>query len=423
MADVADVPETVGQLLGACLHAAGVRRVFGQSVPGLAHLPVVPVEDPTLAALLADADGRTGRLGAAWLPGQRLRVGAAPGLIVEPVRVESPSDLPTAIARVARPDIPESAELVLPFGLDWPAPADAFPLVPADPPGDLAATLAKAWEQPDNVVVLAGPGVVRTGHVDDLRRLAEVTGWGVLNTWGAKGVFRWDDPHHVGTAGMQERDFALAGFADRFVIQTGGDPRESPRARWWLGDAAEVHPRFLADLAERWDRPTLVEPPDRSGLFQIMADLVSPRYVDDTVPWNPARAAYELASTRPDGALVAADPGAAGYWIARAFPTTEMNSVIVPATRVQGFAAAAAVVAALDGRRAVAVTTAPLDDVSKALLELALDRDLPLTVQVWGDDAGEHLLGGQVRTIGLPVDFSLTQDVVDAAGPIVAWQE
>jgi hypothetical protein len=100
-----------------------------------------------------------------------------------------------------------------------------------------------------------------------------------------------------------------------------------------------------------------------------------------------------------------------------------MNSVIVPATRVQGFAAAAAVVAALDGRRAVAVTTAPLDDVSKALLELALDRDLPLTVQVWGDDAGEHLLGGQVRTIGLPVDFSLTQDVVDAAGPIVAWQE
>jgi hypothetical protein len=90
---------------------------------------------------------------------------------------------------------------------------------------------------------------------------------------------------------------------------------------------------------------------------------------------------------------------------------------------VQGFAAAAALVAALDGRPAVAVTTAPLDDVSKALLHLAVALDLPLTLQVWGDDdAGERAWGGQVRTIGLPVDFSLTEQLVAAAGPVVAWQ-
>jgi thiamine pyrophosphate-dependent acetolactate synthase large subunit-like protein len=419
---VAEGGGTAGDLLGGCLHAAGVRRIFGRPVAGLSYVPVIPVEDPDLAALLADADGRTGRLGAAWLPGQRLRIGAAPGLMVNAVKVEQPADLPSAVARIARPDIPESAELLIPFGLDWPAPADAFPLVPADLPGDLSGTLAKAKANPANVIVLAGPGVMRTGHVEDLRRLAEVTGWGVLNTWGAKGLFRWDDPHHLGTAGLQEQDFVLAGFAERFVIQTGGDPRESPRARWRLGDAAEVHPRFLGDLADRWDLPTLADPPDRSGLFQVMADLVAPRYTDESLPWNPARAAFELASTRPDGALVAADPGPAGYWVARAFPTTEANSVVVPATPVRGFAVAAAIVAALDGRQAVAVASAPLDDVSKALLDLAVALDLPVTLQIWGDEAGEHLVGGQVRTIGLPIDFSLTEAMVDAAGPIVAWQ-
>lgn len=412
---------TAGELLGGCLHAAGVRRVFGQPAAGLSHLEVVPVEDPELAALLADADGRCGRLGAAWLPGQRLRVGAAPGLEVAPVRVEDPADLPVAVARVARPDIPESSELVLPFGLDWPAPADATPLLPADLPGDLSGALATARQDPDRVVVLAGPGVVRTGNVAALRRLAEVTGWGVLNTWGAKGVFVWDDPHHLGTAGLQEQDFVLAGLADRFVILTGGDPRESPRSRWRLGDATEVHPRSLADLADRWDG--VVSTPQRPPLYTRMAELVGPCYEDDREPWNPARAAYQLASTRPEGALVAADPGPAGLWVARAFPTTEVGSVIVPATRVRGFAAAAALVAALDGRRSVAVASAPLDDVSKRLLELAVALGLPLTLQVWGEDAGEHVVGGDVRTIGRPVDFSLTEDLVAVAGPVVAWQD
>ena len=41
-----------------------------------------------------------------------------------------------------------------------------------------------------------------------------MTGAPVVNTWGAKGVLRWDDPHHAGTAGLQADDFDLAGLAD-----------------------------------------------------------------------------------------------------------------------------------------------------------------------------------------------------------------
>jgi len=411
--------QTVGELLGECLAAAGVRRVFGGSVPGL---DCIPVDDPALAALLADADGRTSCLGAAWMPGHRLRVGAAPGLEAMPMRVEDPAALPTAVARASRLDIPESAELLFPFSLDWPAPTGAEPLMPADPPGDLGTALAAARRHHPRVTVLAGPGVVRTGHVDKLRDLAETTGWGVVNTWGAKGVFSWDSPYHLGTAGLQERDFELAGFSepDRLVLLTGGDPRESPRARWDHGADVELHPRFLGDLAARWDEtPT---EPAHPPLFTLMAEQIAPNYLRDERPWNPACAAYQLADTRPEGGLVAADPGPAGFWIARGFPTTELSSVIVPATKVKGFAVAAAIVAALDGRPAVAVCTHPVDPTSRALLELAEELDVGVTVQVWGALREDEEVVGRSRILGLPVDFALSKELFDIAGPIVAWQ-
>ena len=59
--------------------------------------------------------------------------------------------------------------------------------------------------------ILVGPGVVRAGAVAGLHAFADAVGCGVVNTWGAKGVFVWDDPRHFGTAGLQARDFELAG--------------------------------------------------------------------------------------------------------------------------------------------------------------------------------------------------------------------
>ena len=52
-------------------------------------------------------------------------------------------------------------------------------------------------------------------------------------------------------------------------------------------------------------------------------------------------------------------------WIARTFPTTDARSIGVPATVAPGYAAAAALVARLDGRPAIAVTTAPADSMTR----------------------------------------------------------
>ena len=62
-------------------------------------------------------------------------------------------------------------------------------------------------------LILAGSEVIRAGAVEALRQLADETGLGVFNVFTAKGLFRWDSPYHLGTAGLQLHDFALAGLA------------------------------------------------------------------------------------------------------------------------------------------------------------------------------------------------------------------
>ena len=91
-------------------------------------------------------------------------------------------------------------------------------------PDDAVLDRLRAAERP---MVLAGPGVVLDRAVAGLHALAAAGSLGVLNTWGAKGVFDWRSRHHLATAGLQARDFELGGVADAdLVIATGIDPAE-----------------------------------------------------------------------------------------------------------------------------------------------------------------------------------------------------
>src|SRR5688572_33167773 len=112
--------------------------------------------------------------------------------------------------------------------------------------------------------ILAGPGVVEAGCVEGLQAFARRVGCGVVNTWGAKGVFRWDDPLHFGTAGLQARDFELAGLGDVDVLVTSGlDPAEVTSRPWdGRAEVIDVAPADLATFAGSLpagslDRPAL----------------------------------------------------------------------------------------------------------------------------------------------------------------------
>jgi hypothetical protein len=430
------VSSTVGQALEDRLRQLGVSRVHGLPLGGLEH---VPVDDPDLAVLLADCDGRlahhdgSGRLGAAHLAGPILHLSSSPGGRA-PVRTVGSID-EVLDALVDPPGMAIPGTLALHLDLDLSEPV-AEGVVGPDPQRQPVLTLDPSLASLELVVVV-GPGVVRSSSLEGLRSFSRAAGAGIVNTWGAKGVERWDSPFHFGTVGLQERDFELAGLgAADIVVVSGLDPDESPVGALGSLVVQEVPPGQLAALTHRWPRSQQV--PVRPPLYDAIAAVVTPLYESDAVPLTAARASLHLSGALPDRGVVVADPGPAGFWIARTFPTSIPGSVCVPATRVEGFAAAAALVCGLEGRPCVAVSDQiegpeGLDPTTSQVLELAEVLGVRLPLQLWGprgslagstahvEMLSESLSGGGVRIDDVPVDLSGTAELERVAGPLRAW--
>jgi hypothetical protein len=239
--------------------------------------------------------------------------------------------------------------------------------------------------------ILVGPGVVRERCVDGLRAFAARVGCGVVNTWGAKGVVRWDDPLHFGTAGLQARDFELAGLGDVDVLVTSGLDAAEVTSTPWLGRAEviDLAPTELATAVPSLPRGTTERPP----LYTALAAVVGPLY---DVPGSPPARAAALAASLPAGGVVVAAPGLVGFWIARTFPTSVPGSVLVPARGTADTAWRAAVDLAAAGHP-VTLVTGDADPPP---------RDLPgVAVEVW--TAAQNDLD--------------PAPLVAVAGPIVAW--
>jgi hypothetical protein len=435
----------VADLLAERLGQLGVRRVFGHrlptgadAVPGLRH---VPLDDPDLAVLLADADGRIGevdgrgRLGAALLSGGILHLSSQPSGRAPLQTIGSADDLLDALADPAGLRVPATTALHLDLDLTAPAPpgSRAAPDPDRRPVLTLSPTMAEL-----SMLMLVGPGVVRAGSVGQLRDLARRIGVGVLNTWGAKGVEHWDSRWHLGTAGLQADDLHLAGLDRADVVLTCGlDPAELPADALARVVVQDVPPSQLGALCAAW--PATTEPPPGSPtLFDALAAVVRPLYEDAAAPLNPARASLHLSGALPDAAMAVADPGAAGFWVARTFPTSIPNSVCVPAGPSDGFAVAAAVCGGLDGRVVLAVTdeVAFGHPLTGAGLELARRLGVGVGLQVWGPghdparstaEAHVELLSahlaavaaGEVRFDRVAIDDAPTSAIVEVAGGLV----
>ena len=210
------------------------------------------------------------------------------------------------------------------------------------------------------------------GGVEGLHALAQRARCGVVNTWGAKGVLRWDDPRHFGTAGLQARDFELAGLGEVDVLVTSGlDPDEVTSTPWaGRAEVIDVAPADLATFERLLPRGSV----ERPALYTELAAVVGPLYDQPGSP--PARAAA-LAASLPVGGLVVAEPGLVGFWVARTFPTAVPGSVAVPARGGSEGAWARARDAARTGRPVTLVTAArPPDALPGVQIETWDDVDL-----------------------------------------------
>ncbi|MCO5319434.1 MAG: hypothetical protein M9942_13475 [Microthrixaceae bacterium] len=438
----------VGDLLAKRLAELGVRTVFGESVVTSTDQPAVghtPVGEADLAVLLADAAGRigevdgAGRLGAALLPDGVLHLSSRPGGTASPRTVSTPGELLDALVDPPGVLTPDTSAVHL--DLDLSAPVDESVTASAERPRRPVYTLDPSLSGM-RILAVVGPGLVRARGVDGLHSFSRAAAAGVVNTWGAKGVERWDSPWHFGTVGLQERDLELAGVGDAdLLVVSGLDPAELAVEALSNPLVQEVHPGQLVALCAHWeDRP---DPPDsRPALYDSLAGVVTPLYEDEGAPLSAPRAALHLSGALPEGSMALVDPGLAGFWVARTFPTSIPNSVCVPAEatagEASGFASAAALVCRLERRQCLAVTDARGAEAPEtaAVLAFAEHLGVPVALQVWRDEhaptgswssAGdhlsllsEHLDPHEVRVDDVPVRLGEVSAIEAVAGPVRA---
>jgi hypothetical protein len=431
---------TAGELLRRVLMAAGVDGVYGAQF-GTLEATQVPAR---VAELFAAAHHR--------VHGVRAAVYRGDGIFALPpieagnrlcIAAESADELIAAVPLLCSP-----CEVELRVSLD--PDGQVADLAPASAPAeerwvDPARDTVEALRRAPSVTVLAGPGVVRHDAVSGLHDLAFAAGVGVLNTWGAKGVFDWRSRHHLATVGLQERDFELGGLGEvDLIIATGLDPLEAPDARWELAPALRVAPGALAQLAENAGdmRRSPAMPPVRA----LLAQVTQRGWTKEEAPLSPSRVTMNYAECLGTDGLLAADAGTAGFWVARTFGTTRLGAVIVPSAPTPGFAAACVAVARLrrHARSALAVVDAPVDAQTFAVVDAAASLDVEVPVEIWDPD-GEKLdaeahrlrlrrlvLGratgadpsggpGKADQHTLATDPAQLPEIVDVAGPIIAW--
>ena len=180
----------------------------------------------------------------------------------------------------------------------------------------------------------------------------------------------------------------------------------------------------------------------RSGpdnrLYPTLAAVAQPGYASTKVPLHPARAVADLGAVLPGDGLLTAEPGIAGLWVARTFPTPALTPgaprrVVVRSVQVAGAACRDAIGAARSGRPAIFVTASEPDATTAEELARAEEAGVDLVVVVWGE-AGrlrsvdhhaarlhEALQSSGVTRVDVPVAIEDTQLLVDAAGPVIAW--
>jgi acetolactate synthase I/II/III large subunit len=435
------VSPTAAELLVRCLESEGVEYVFG--IPGEETLDLnaaladssirfVPVRHEQGGAFIADVYGRlTGRAGVCLGtlgPGATNLVTAVADAYLDRaplVALTGQADLerqhkeshqyidvlrmmrpitkwnarlsdPAITAEVVRKafkeaesEKPGATHLELPEDvmgseIEPSAPREPLPRTPVpvvEPPARLVLEAAALINSAVSPVVLAGNGVVRARAAPALREFSRETGIPVAETFMGKGVMDAESDRALGAVGLQEGDFAMAGFDDAdLVIAVGYDLVEHSPALWNPNrdrriicidsTAAEIDEHFLpevelvGDLYATLSRLTEeCRNTTSSGGSQRLREAVIGRLEvagsDDSFPIRPARALLEIRHLLDREDVLVSDVGLHKLWIGRLWPAREPNTVLIAnGLAGMGFAVPAAIAAKLvrPRRKVVAVS-------------------------------------------------------------------
>ncbi len=347
-------------------------------------------------------------------------------------RVQRPEIVPEVVRKafkVAESEKPGATHLELPEDV-MAAELDAQPLRRRRPvsPEPAARELLKAADLIRNAIspiALAGNGVVRGRAAPALREFCRATGIAVAETFMGKGVLDVEDPRALGTVGLHDRDYAMAGFEDAdVVIAIGYDLVEHAPSHWNPrrdkkivvvdSQPAEIDGYFqpevelvgdiyhvLSRLAEECrDVP-------HSGGSQRLREVILGRLEaarnDDAFPMQPPRALWEIRQALDHQDILISDVGLHKLWIGRMFPAHEPNTVLIAnGLAGMGFAVPSAIAAKLvhPDRKVVTVNGDGGFLMNCQELETAMRLKTPIVNVIWENRQYGSIVWKQEKKFG-----------------------
>jgi acetolactate synthase-1/2/3 large subunit len=472
-----------------CLEAEGVKHVFG--IPGEETLDLnesladssiefVPVRHEQGGAYIADVYGRlTGRagvcLGTLGPGAMNLATAVADAFldraplvaltgqgdlermhkeshqyidvprVFQPItkwnaRLSDPAIIPEVVRKafkVAESEKPGATHIELPEDV-MAAEVDAEPLPRRKPvqPEPSARELLKAADLIRgalNPVALAGNGVIRAHAAPALREFTRATGIPVAETFMGKGLLPPDDPHGLGSVGLQSGDYRMAGFDEADVVIAMGydlvehspqhwNPKRDKKIICVDSIAAEIDEYFvpevelvgdiyhiLARLAEECRHVP------HSGGSHRLREVVQGRFEaakdDNQFPMQPPRALWEIRQALGREDVLVSDVGLHKLWIGRMFPAYEPNTVLIAnGLAGMGFAIPAAIAAKLvhPDRKVVAVNGDGGFLMNCQELETAMRLGTPFVTVIWENRQYGSIVWKQDKKFGrhFGVDFT-----------------
>jgi acetolactate synthase-1/2/3 large subunit len=279
---------------------------------------------------------------------------------------------------------------------------------------DDAAALIRAARRP---AILAGNGVVRSGAVPALRRLASSTGIGVISTFMAKGCVPRTSPQCLFTIGLQAKDLvACAIDAADVVITIGYDLVEYPPRLWNSRNNSRIvhidsYPAEVDDhytvavevvghiphaiwmlencLVRLGELPNFDMHQQQEVRRQMLEDFAE--HKDDRTEGllRPQKILWDVREVMGEHDILISDVGAHKMWIARYYHCEEPNTCLIPnGFCAMGFALPGAIAAKMvhPERRVLAICGDGGFLMNVQEMETARRLDSDIVVMVWVDN-------------------------------------
>ena len=342
--------------------------------------------------------------------------------------------------RIARTEKPGACLIELPEDIAK-NDATAEPLMPRlfrRPVAD-AFILDKAFEKLRHAkrpIIIAGNGCIRRRASEQLRRLCEKTGIGVISTFMAKGCVDMEADYCLFTIGLAAKDVGACGLDAADLIITLGYDMVEYHPRLWNPDGnkdiihadflpaeidAHYHPEteLIGDLAHTLEQ--LVQRVDDAGGLSwdasqqagVRRDMITEitAYRDDLTAGSirPQKVLWDVREAMGPHDILLSDVGAHKMWIARYYQCHEPNTCLIPnGFCSMGFALPGVIAANMvhPDRKVMAICGDAGFLMNVQEMETAHRIDTDIVVMVWEDNAYGLIAWKQQGEFGRHTDLS-----------------